>query len=75
VTLDVNADLGHNGSNGYLTNDGPGDLKVDFSNDGVTFETDVTVEVDETISLEGLSLDTILIDATEDDTEYRVLVV
>jgi len=75
VTLSVNTDLGHNGGNGYLINDGPGDLEVDVSNDGLTFETDITVKEDEVLSLQGLSIHTLRIDATEDGTEYRVLVV
>jgi len=75
VLLSVYTDLGHNAGNGYVINDGPGDLEVDISNDGLAFETDITVKEDETISLEGLSVHTLRIDATEDDTEYRVLVV
>jgi hypothetical protein len=74
-TLPVNTDLGHNGRDGYIMNDGPGDLKIDVSHDGLTFEEDITVEVDEAQSLTGLSLHTVKIDATVSGTAYRALVI
>jgi len=75
VTLAVNTDLGRNGGDGYITNDGDGNLKIDISKDGVTFETSITLEVDEVMDLAGLSIHTIKIDATENGTAYRCLVV
>ena len=72
--LDVNDDLGHNAGNGYIVCDGPWDLEIDLSYDGTTLETDITVKKDEILDLGGLNIDTILIDATEDGTAYRVLV-
>lgn len=75
VTLAVNTDLGHNGRDGYIINDGAGNLEIDISNDGVTFEEDITLEPDEILSLTGLSIHTLILDATEDNTGYRSLVV
>jgi len=37
IVLDVREDLGRNGSTGYITNDGPDDLKVYISDDGVNY--------------------------------------
>jgi len=75
VTLDVNADLDHNAGDGYIVCDGPGNLQVDISKNGLAFETDVTVEEDEVVLLKGLNVDTIRIDATVSGTAYRALVI
>lgn len=74
VILDVNTDLGRNAGDGYIVCDGPGDLKVDISYNGVAFETDITIMDDEVLSLTGLNIDSIKIDATVNATAYRVLV-
>ena len=75
VTLDVNDDLEHNSGDGYIVCDGPGDLEVDLSYDGSTFEEDITVKTDEILDLGGLNIDTIKIDVTQDGTAYRVIVI
>jgi len=75
VVLNVNTDLGKNAGDGYIINDGPGDLQIDISYDGTTFETDITVEEDEVFDLGGFNIHTIRIDATENGTEYRALVI
>lgn len=75
VTLDVNADLGKNGGDGYITCDGPGNLLVTLSKDGATFTTNITVKVNEVLDLSGLNIDTIKIDATANNTAYRCMVV
>ena len=75
VTLEVNTDLGRNSGDGYIVNDGAGDLEVDISSDGATFETDITIKEDEILLLEGLNVHTIKIDATANGTAYRCLVV
>lgn len=72
--LDVNADLDHNGTDGYIACDGSGDLEVDFSYDGTVFETDITIKNGEVFSLKGLNIDTIKVDATSNGTAYRVVV-
>jgi len=75
VTLPVNTNLGRNSGDGYIVNDGPGDLQVDLSFDGVTYETDITIKKDEILDLGGLNIHTIKIDATVNGTAYRALVV
>ncbi len=72
--LDVNTDLGKNAGDGYIVCDGNGDLLVSISKDSVTFEEDITVKKDEILDLSGMNIDCLLIDATEDGTAYRVVV-
>jgi len=74
TTLDVNDDLGHNAGDGYIVCDGPGNLEVDLSYDGSTFEEDITVKKNEVLLLGGMNIDSIKIDVTTDGTAYRVLV-
>jgi len=75
VTLNVNTDIGRNSGGGYIVNDGSGDLQVDLSFDGATYETDITIKKDEILDLGGLNIHTIKIDATVSGTAYRCLVV
>ena len=75
ATLNVNTDLGRNSGDGYIVCDGPGDLEVDLSDDGITFEEDISIKENETFDLGGLNTHTIKIDATSNGTAYRVLVV
>lgn len=75
ATLDINTDLGRNSGDGYIVNDGPGDLQVDISKDGSTFTENITVKLDEVLDLSGLNIDTIKIDATVNGTAYRCLVI
>jgi len=75
VTLDVNTDLGKNAGDGYIACDGDGNLEIDLSYNGVDFEEDITIKDGEALSLQGLNIDTIKIDATANNTAYRVLVI
>jgi len=75
VTLPVNDDLGKNAGDGYITCDGAGDLLVDVSKDGTDYETAITIKNTEVLLLGGLNIHTIKIDATQNGTAYRVLVV
>lgn len=74
IEIDVNTDLGHNGSDGYIVCDGSGNLEVDISYNGTDFEENITIKKDEIFSLKGLNIDTIKIDATSNGTAYRVVV-
>jgi len=82
-THDVNEDLGRDGGDGYIVNDGPGLLLVRISDDGVNYmggestgSTDeATMKVDEIMDLGGMTIDSIKIDADTDDTAYRILVI
>lgn len=74
--LDVNAWLGHNASNGYVACDGAGSIVVATSSDDSTdLGTAFTVKPGEVASLEGLSVDSIEINAAADmASTYRVRV-
>ena len=74
VSLDVNAALGHNAHDGYVVCDGAGNMTVAFSPDGTTFGDEATLKNGETISLEGLNIDTIRI-TWATNSAYRVFVV
>jgi len=75
VTLAVYDDLGRNSGDGYIVNDGPGDLQIDISFDGAIYCLNVTLKEDEVLELAGLNVHTIIVDATENGTEYRALVI
>lgn len=82
-THDVNTDLGRNGGDGYVFNIGDGDLYVYISDDGTNFnggveegsDEKITILKHQTFGLSGLNIDTIKVDASEDGTAYRVVVV
>jgi len=74
VVLDVNTDLGRNGRDGYIVNDGAGNFTVAVSDDGTTYGGSHTVKVDETLELTGLDIDKIRITWIA-DSSYRVFIV
>lgn len=82
-THDVNTDLGRNGGDGYIVNDGPGELEVEISDDGVNFmggaatgaDEPATLKKNEVLRLKGMTIDTLRIDADTDATAYRVVVI
>jgi len=74
VTLDVNADLGNNGKDGYIINDGAGDFTVAISDDGTNFGDEATMKAGEIMSLIHLDIDKIRITRVA-DSAYRVLVI
>lgn len=61
ATHDVNAALGRNAHDGYLVNDGAGDLTYQISNNGITYGGSHTLKKDETVKLSGLDIDSIKI--------------
>lgn len=73
ATIDVNAAIGRNGSDGYIKNDGAGNFIVTLSSDGSTFGNNITVTNGETLDLEGISIDSIKITHVT-DSSYRVFV-
>ncbi len=74
ATHDVNNDLGRNAHDGYLVNDGPGDLTWSYSDDGITYGDAHTIKQDETVRLTGLDIDSIKITWIA-DCGYRIMVV
>lgn len=71
---DVNNDLGRNAHDGYIVNDGDGDLQYAISNDGNTYGDDHTLKKDETVKLTGMNIDKIRITWIA-NCGYRIMVV
>lgn len=74
LVLDVNADLGRNAHDGYFINDGPGDIKVEISDDGLIYGGLHTLKGDEMLSFDKLDVDSIRLTWVT-NSAYRVLVV
>lgn len=72
--LDVNADLGRNAHDGYFINDGPGNILLEISDDGLIYGALHTIKGDEIISLSKLDIDSIRLTWVS-DSAYRCLVI
>src|SRR5574343_655617 len=59
--LDVNNDLGRNGRDGYIINDGDGNFTVEISDDGTNYGGSHTLKTGEVMYLEGTDIDKIRI--------------
>lgn len=73
-THDVNAALGRNGHDGYIINDGAGDLQYQISKDGITYGGAHTLKKDEMVKLTGLDIDSIKMTWVA-NCGYRIMVV
>ena len=71
---DVNTDLARNAVTGYITCDGPGNILVEFSNDGLNYGGQHTMKVEDTINFEHLNVDKIRITWVS-NSAYRIFVV
>ncbi len=74
ATHDVHTALGRNGHDGYIVNDGAGNLQYQISNDGTNYGGAHTLKKDETIKLTGLDINKIKITWVA-DCGYRIMVV
>lgn len=74
ATHDVNAILGRNGHDGYIVNDGAGDLQYQISDNGTNYGGAHTLKKDETVKLTGLDIDSIKITWIS-NCGYRIMVV
>lgn len=74
ATLDVNANLGRNGKDGFIVNDGAGDIDVEISNNGTNWSNKFTLKSGEVMSLTSLDIDSIRLTWVA-DSAYRVFVV
>lgn len=72
VMLNLNTALGRNAVEGSVINDGPGDLTVEFSNDGESFGDEIRTETQEQIDFDEHSVHTIRITHVA-DSAYRVV--
>ena len=74
VILDVNNDLGRNASDGYIINDGAGNIEIEISHDGATWgQKFVWKLTDGKFDLKGIDADSIRITWVA-DSSYRVIV-
>lgn len=73
VTIDANADLERNATDGYISNDGAGDILVKFSNDGTNFGDQHTIKSGEEIGLKNLNIDKIILTWIS-DSSYRIFI-
>lgn len=68
--LAINTDLGRLGHHGYLVNDGPGNLKIEISNDGTTYGGVHSLKRGDVFDLENLSVHKIRLTWLQ-NTSYR----
>lgn len=74
ATLDLNTALGRNATEGSVLNDGPGNFTVAFSTNGSDFGDEITVEINESVPFENISVDSMRITHVA-DSAYRVTVI
>lgn len=72
--LDVLTDLGRNAHDGYIVNDGDGDVKVEISDDGTSWGGQHTLKKDEWLPLFMLDIAKIRLTWVA-DCGYRIMVV
>lgn len=73
VVLDVFTDIGRAGHEGYLINDGPGDMKVEISANGTSYGGLHVLRGGEVFILENLTIRKIRL-TWQEDCAYRALV-
>jgi hypothetical protein len=71
ATLDINNSLSRNAVDGYIINDGAGDILVEVSADGTNYGGSIRVKQNEVHSLRSLSVDKVRITWVS-DSAYRV---
>ena len=74
VTLDLNAALGRNATEGFIINDGAGNFTVAFSTNGTDFGDAITMKKNEKITFTKISVDSFKITWVA-DSAYRVSVI
>ena len=71
-THDMNADTGRNAVDGYIISDGPGDIQVDISRNGIAFGEKFTMKKGERVNLLHLDIDKIRVTWVSADSAYRI---
>ena len=76
VSHDVNESLSRNANDGYISNDGPGDIKVEISSDGSHFSSQFVLQDGDVLSIEEQEggIDTIRI-TWVNNSSYRINVI
>ncbi len=76
VTLNINAALGEDATTAVLICDGPGDISVQISDDGVKFNTiPLLIRSQETITISSINLKLAKLTHTGSDSGYRLLAI
>jgi hypothetical protein len=75
ATHDFNNDTGRYAVDGYIICDGPGNIQVDYSRNGVTYSDKWTMKEEEQVDLLRLDIDKIRITHTGEDSAYRILLI
>ena len=75
VLIEFNSDQGWNSIQGWINNDGAGDISVAFSRDGTTFGDNWTMKQGELSNLKGLDIHTLRITRITADANYRVVLI
>lgn len=75
ATHDFNADTGRNAVDGYIKCDGPGDIQVDYSMNGLTFGDKFTMKEGEAVWLLHYNIDKIRVTHTGTDSSYRIVLI
>jgi hypothetical protein len=71
---DVNTDLGRNGRDGYVVNDGAGNFTVEISDDGTNYGGAHTLKIGEVLKLGGVDIDKIRVTWVA-NSAYRIFVI
>lgn len=72
--LAINVDLKRNGHDGYIINDGVGNIKVEISNDGTIYGGIHTIKQDEVLELNGIVINKIRLTWVT-DSSYRCFII
>ncbi len=72
--LDVEGQLGRKAYDGYIVNDGAGDIRFEISNDGTTYGAQHTLKKDDIVNLRHRTISKIRLTWVA-DCGYRILVV
>ena len=74
VTLDINAALGRNATQGTIINDGDGNFTIAFSTNGTDFGDEITLKKDDILNFDKISVDSLRITWVA-DSAYRVIAI
>jgi hypothetical protein len=72
ATHDFYNDSGKFAVDGYIICDGPGDIQVDYTRDGISYGDKWTMKQDEKVSLLRLDIKKIRVTHTGTDSAYRI---
>lgn len=74
-TCSFHADTGRNAVDGWIQCDGPGNIQVDYSMDGLLYGDKFTVKKNESVDLLRMNINKLRITHTGEDSAYRVFLI